>query len=30
MNDQNIIFGYPPPIKKSKYRKGKSINFDEC
>ena len=30
MNDQNIMFGYTPPIKIRKIEKCQSINFDEC
>ena len=30
MNDQNIIFGYPPLLKTLNIKKGRSINFDEC
>ena len=31
MNDQNIMFGYTPPMEKnSKIEKYQSINFDEC
>ena len=30
MNDQNIIFGYPPLLKTRKIEKCQSINFDEC
>ena len=31
MNDQDIMFGYPPPMEKSKKsKKCQSINFDEC
>ena len=33
MNDQNIIFDYPPPPPYKKTRnieKGKNNNFDEC
>ena len=30
MNDQNIMFGYPPYKKTQNIEKGKSINFDEC
>ena len=28
MNDQNIMFGYTPPM--GKIEKCQSINFDEC
>ena len=30
MNDQNIMFGYPPPMKNSKIEKYQSVNYDEC
>ena len=30
INDQNIMFGYPPLWKNSKIEKSQSINIDEC
>ena len=30
MNDQNIMFGYTPPMERLENRKSQSITFDEC
>ena len=29
MNDQDIMFGYPPPMEKLENQKCQSTNFDD-